>query len=138
MRIEIVSPMLAAFRSGVNTYTPVFDGQELGLEDGDTPATLRNLDKLIGPDRKIIRFYLAKGQVLVIFDTGETYLATGFHYGHEQDQQKVRQFALFASKHGFGDDETLTTHLSALSANHFGPLEPETRSLNGQIRIMTE
>lgn len=118
MKIDINNPMLAAHRDGIDTYTPVFDGVELEVECGNPAITLRNLEKIIGPNRQPIMFHGAHGQVLVIFDSGETYLATGFGYGSTVDE--VMRFAEFAAKHEFGDLAVLQRELITIEQDWVG------------------
>ncbi len=102
MKIEITNPMVAAHREGIDTYTPVFDGADLEAECGNPAITLRNLSKIVQPGREPVAFHANHGQVLVIFESGEAYLATGFSYGSMVEE--VLRFAEFAAKHGFGND----------------------------------
>ena len=120
MKIDIDTPMVAAHREGIDTYTPVFDGSELEVECGNPAITLRNLEKIIGPKRQPVSFHGAHGQVLIIFDSGESYLATGFGYGSTVDE--VMRFAEFAAKHGFGEVSLLRRQLIGLDVNWSGPV----------------
>ena len=121
MKIDIASEMLLALRNGVDTYTPFIDGVDLETECGEPGITTRNLDKIVGAqgkDRVVLDFFLQNGHVLVIFANGESYLATGFGYGHEQEQ--VSQFAAFAHKRGFGEYAPLFKMLAGLDADFRG------------------
>lgn len=129
MKIDIASPMVAAFHDGADTYAPICNGEELEVECGSAKITLRNLSKIINPNRRVVSFMLAHGQVLIVFNTGESYLATGFGYGHEQEE--AHQFALFASKHGFGNHEDLFKHISGIPDNIVGPLPPLPKNYPG-------
>lgn len=125
MKIEIASEMIGAFLNGQAAYTPTTGSTQLENENGDTGVTLRNLDLLInepGCNRIVLGFNLRHGQVLVIFATGETYLATGFAYGSDDD--KVREFSIFAEKHGIVRSwKTQFSFLSAIDKSHAGPME---------------
>lgn len=110
--IDVSGPMALAFQSGDDTYQPVFPGTELELEYGQTKATLNNLNAILDSgNQEIAAFLLSSGQVMVVFASGNLYLATGFHYGHPGDE--VHQFALFAAKHGFGNPDEIFAYLSA-------------------------
>jgi hypothetical protein len=118
MKIEVNTPMVSAHLTGIDTYTPVFDGVEMEVECGNPEITLRNLSNLIRPVRQPIAFHASHGQILVIFDSGETYLATGFSYGSLVEE--VCRFAEFASKHGFGNVEELQCHLKGIDVSWSG------------------
>lgn len=138
MKLDISSPMIQAFKRGDDNYTPTFDGVDLELERGDAAVTLRNLDEIVGTHRPVRVFYLAKGQVLVIFETGETYLATGFGYGHEGDE--VFRFALFAAKCGYydGNHEELFKTLSRMNPVFYGPLDDKSFPSLRQFAVIDE
>ena len=111
--IDVTGPMAVAFQSESVAYQPVFSGTELEIEQGQTVPTLKNLNAILDAgNQEIAVFLLGNGRVVVVFTNANTYLATGFSYGHHG--QEVRQFAAFASKHGFGDFETLFGYLSGL------------------------
>lgn len=115
--------MTRAFAEGLDTYTPTFDdGCDMQPECGNPKITVTNLSRIVNPNRKVVHLHLGHGQVLVSFESGESYLATGFGYGHEQEE--VHQLALFASKHGFGDHRELFIILSRLNTDYFGPIPP--------------
>ena len=112
--------MVRAFRDGEDTYQPVFDGQDLQTECGNPVTTLNNLAKLVNGDRKVVCFYLNHGHALIVFATGETYLATGFSYGPQQDG--VKELAVCAAKHLGCDHKELLSILSALPLDFDGPM----------------
>ena len=119
MKIRIDGEMLAAMRAGEDTYTPIFGNEELDLERGDSRVTLENLRKITSQGRRAIGFYACSQHVLVIFDTGETYLATGFGYGNKQEE--VQRFADFASSQGFGDRRSVLALFSSIKDD--GPID---------------
>jgi len=112
--IDVVGPMALAFQGvGESSYTPVLQGVSLEPENGQTDATLRNLNAILDSgDREIIAFLLGHSRVLVVFLNGNTYLATGFGYGSRD--VSVREFAYFAAKHGFGAGDDLFDYLAGL------------------------
>lgn len=130
MKIEVGGPMYLAFLDGVSNYTPVLNGVDLEPECGDTRATVRNLFKIITPARKVLRFVLNKGRTLVIFETGETYYATGLIWGTDKHKDDVKQFALQALKVRGGSDKEVkgfTRYLMSLPPDYTGePHFPES------------
>lgn len=121
MRIRIDGEMLSAMRAGEDTYTPVVGSEELDLEHGDPVTTVKNLRRLVDMGRRAIGFCAGHGNVLIMFDSGESYLATGFSYGHRLDE--VQRFAEFASSQGFGDARFLYDVFSGLPPEYEGPIQ---------------
>ncbi len=100
MKIEVTSPMKLAAEEGMNGYLPTFRGEELAVEMSDPAASLKNLRKLLKAGLKVLSVTMFEGEnVLVVFTTGETYLATGFTVGEVDD---VSFFAQFLSEAGLG------------------------------------
>jgi hypothetical protein len=133
MQIEMASPMLLALRNGDDTYQPVIGGLTLEVECGEPEISARNLAKVmdcVGKDRLVLGFFLQHGHVLVIFASGEAYLATGFGYGHEQAQ--VSHFAAFAHEQGFGAYTHLFNMLSGLDADYNGAMPSIARDFPRQ------
>jgi hypothetical protein len=131
VEIDIAGPMVAAQRGDVGTYQPVVDGKKLALESGSVQATLSNLNRLTDTStkklqRQVVSIYALNGRILVVFDTGESYLATGFSLG--SDERETSELALFAVKHKLGRSKRDCMSLCrTLSPNHTGlvfPLPP--------------
>jgi hypothetical protein len=130
MKIHITSPMVEAFIAGTGTYTPVFDGGELETENGSAAVSERNLAKIVNPNRRVVSFFLRHRYVLVSFDTGDSYLATGFSY-HGRSS-RVKAFAKFAAKHAqFAAAYELDSYdqmlelVAGLNEDYVGPLPIE-------------
>lgn len=121
MKIDIAGSMVTAFRDGSDTYTPIFDGEELDVECGSAEVTLKNLARIVTPNRRVVSFMLAHGHVLIVFSTGESYLATGFSYGHDLDE--VHRFAEFVAKHTGHDLEEVYGAVSGLPPDYAGPIQ---------------
>lgn len=131
MNIDIAGPMVSAQRAADDTYTPVVDGTKLNLECGNVQVTLANLNRLltVEPDkirREVVSIYSVRGNILVVFDTGESYLATGFALG--SDQPESSELALFAVKHGLAEKKLeARRRCRELDEEHTGPVFPLPR-----------
>lgn len=97
MQIEIESQMRSAARDGVDGYQPIFRGQPLEVEAAIPEVSLKNLRILLKAGLQVASMIAVEsGHILVVFKTGETYLATGFAVGEASDLTKA--FAQFASE----------------------------------------
>lgn len=116
--------MVGAHVEGIDTYTPVVDGCELKLEHGNVGNTLANLSQIVGPRREVVSVYVRKRQVLVTFNTGEAYLATGFQV--PANKEDLEHLARFVFKHKVGGAaeswQELVRWYSRLTADYEGPL----------------
>jgi hypothetical protein len=74
--MEVVTPMLAFFRSDTPSYQPSHPSGTLLLEDGNPQASLENLKRLgLTPEFFWVRCNFSR--VLIQFNTGEQYVAFG-------------------------------------------------------------
>ncbi len=96
--MEVVTPMLAFFRSDATSYQPSHPSGPLCPEDGNPQASLENHKRLgLVPQDFWVRCNLTR--VLIQFSTGEQYLALGL------SDPKV--LARLASDAGLGEYEEL-------------------------------
>jgi hypothetical protein len=95
--LDIDCPMVQAWKAGTTRYRPVFRGRSLEIENGSVEVTLRNLreiDREIGLRSRVTNILVGpRRQTLIVFSSGETYLATGFSVG--SSDMKVRGLAEF-------------------------------------------
>lgn len=120
--IHIEDAMRRAWREGVFRYRPIFQDEPLDEECGQVEVTLKNLRKIVKGGAKVCGFHVSKaGTVLVCFNDGQSYLATGFAVG-ERDI-KVKALSQFTAEIGLGTLEKIHEFLAALPDNYEGPLE---------------
>jgi hypothetical protein len=124
VRINCVSPMLAALQQGVLSYEPEFPGLMLMAEQQDLEASISNLRALVREGRTIANIVSGPAGLLFIFDQGEQYLATGLRLGSREHAEGVA--ALMAelglvAKLGFSDVEELAEDCIARKG-YRGPL----------------
>lgn len=128
MKIEVESLMRKAAANGLSEYQPIFRGEPLEVEAGEPKASLDNLRKMIKEGLEVQSVLVVEdANVLVVFKTGETYLATGFDIG--DDSVATKSFAEFL-EFGLG----YTTQV-----DWFNLLEAQDRLFKGPIdptRIM--
>lgn len=81
-------------------YQPSFRGEKLGVECCDPETSLKNLLGLLAAGLQPKRYWANKDRsILIEFDAGMSYLATGFSFGEEGPATAA--FAQFATKaHG--------------------------------------
>lgn len=108
MQIEVESPM----RSVEDAYQPTFRGEPLEVEASLPEVSLRNLRVLLKAGLKVVSMLIVEnGNILVVFQTGETYLATGFACGEASDLTKFfGQFLSEAFKLKRRDCEDFVVH----------------------------
>jgi hypothetical protein len=107
---QVISEMLALFRSDVPTYQPEHPAG-LAEETGDPQVSLENLRKLgLVPQD----FWIRKGRVLVQFNSGEQYLALGL--------SDPRALADLAAKAGMGEADDLFEMYRDLPPEYEGKL----------------
>ena len=83
-QINIENGMEEAWKAGINGYQPVFRGQALAVECCDPEVSLQNLLKLLDAGLHPKRFRTnADRSILIEFEEGGSYLATGFSVGDE-------------------------------------------------------
>jgi hypothetical protein len=114
-KVSIVSDMLRIFRDGGH-YLPVSQDVPLLPETGDPQVSLGNLHVL---DLVAQDMIAGRGGVLILFASGEQYLATGFRVGGGPATEKLAKYA--AEQH-FGDYGRLLWAWSALADDYEGKL----------------
>lgn len=126
--------MVLAQRASEDTYTPMVDGKALDCECNSVQITLKNLNELLaappggkGRRRSVVSVYSVEGNVLIVFDTGETYLATGFRLGSAEEE--THQLALFIAKHLYAGEhaDLLFAQCQVQSPTLTGPIKIEPR-----------
>lgn len=130
VKIDIAGPMVGAHRGDTDTYTPVVDGRSLALECHSVESTLANLRHLTDTSskklqRQVLAIYAFEGRILIVFDTGEAYLATGFSLG--TTERETTELALFAAKHGLGEKRDCMALCRTLPVHHTGPVLPQPK-----------
>jgi len=78
--IHLESQLLQAAREGITCYQPVFGDLRLEVDDGKADVSAGNLILLCEAGYKVVvvRVLDDAYRVLVLFETGESYLALGF------------------------------------------------------------
>ncbi len=126
MELSLNHPTLDAFRSGVKAYQPVCPGLTLEPETGDPAVTARNLHALFfsSSERRILDVIACgrrPGPVLIVFNSGEVYLAAGFSIGENSDD-----LARFLVEHTGGtivdDFDAMREYLQAWPTDLAGPV----------------
>jgi hypothetical protein len=137
--LNVETPMLAAFRGdGLGHHQPVFRGTPLAAECGDCAVSIKNIQVMLDAGLQV-REALTEGhgrKVLVCFDSGEQYLATGFAYGgdmeaNDEDKAKVRALARLLSRWFGREVESWLHDITYMDASCY------TQSLT-QLRDMPE
>lgn len=137
-QIETDCPMRRALLDGVNGYTPVFRGETLIPEYSDNDASLKNVRRMLSVGLKICGLNVGpNGNVLVIFDSGETYLATGFAVG--EYSLLVQALAEIAVESGLGKMRDWMRYLTTLPSEGMfsGPLQIPPPSHDLKLRPFT-
>jgi hypothetical protein len=123
--------MVEAQRVGEpDTYLPLLNDRTLALECHDVEATLANLRDLTDISskklqRRVVSIYAIDGRILIVFDTGETYLATGFSLG--SNERETTELALFAARQKLDEKGECLAVCRSLPANFTGPVLPHPR-----------
>jgi hypothetical protein len=113
------SEMMRAWKQGVGGYTPMFREEPMTPEDGSPGPSLQNLRFMLRAPLKVqFMFAGPQAQVLVVFTTGETYLATGFGLGHRD--LKTKALAQFSHEIGLGSKQDCYDFLSAMPPDYQG------------------
>ena len=80
--MNVEQGMLAAWEQGCDGYTPLFRGEAMAVECGDPETSLANLVRLLDAGLHPIRYRAnSDHSILVEFEEGGSYLATGFSFG---------------------------------------------------------
>ena len=97
-KINVNSPeeMKEALETGCDGYIPVFQGEEMLAEGALPEVSLENLRRLVAAGLKVKQFIGRNRNVLVEFETGEAYLATGFSFA--SDDEATMTFAQFVGE----------------------------------------
>ena len=124
MNAEVVTPMLALFRSDAPAYQPIFAGVVLDNEDGNPQVSLGNLQRL---GLVIQDIWVRKGlsRVLFQFSTGEQYLALGFD---------PAALATIAAAAGYGEREDLQGFYECLPAEYDDKLPAASEPRQGRAQ----
>jgi hypothetical protein len=124
MKIEIESAMRRAARENIDAYQPMFRGEPLDVEASLPEVSLKNLTALLDAGLRVSSMTVVEnGNVLVAFETGETYLATGFSVGVEA--ATTTAFAKFAAKaYGCDVKEWIAFLVDHYAEDHQGPIAP--------------
>lgn len=113
MFIDIESGTVRAWKTGVESYVPVFDGRPLEEETGSPEPSRRNLQVIL-QKTELASLVPGTSGVLVVFCTGETYLATGFSI---TDDLRCKALAKFAAKSKNADANALYSVYRSLPAD---------------------
>ncbi len=123
MAASIASDMLRLFHDGPARYQPAAPGLVLEEETGSAEVSTRNLNKLLAGDRVLTNIWVRAGRALVLFHSGETFLALGLSL---DDPVKREAVTRLASENGYGDYETLKRFYDALPENYDSELPDAT------------
>lgn len=117
--MRITHEMVSAFQAGVMEYQPHLPGLALEPETGDPAATTRNLVALVETGRPILAVIGGSRGVLIVFMTGETYLATGF----ASDSPELARFLVEHSNGQWtADYDEMRSHLRDWPKDLVGPI----------------
>lgn len=139
MNIDLESRMLQAATE--NEYLPVFRGEPMDVEASMPEVSLKNLRKLLAAGLKVTSMMVVEnGHVLIVFQTGETYLATGFAVASVEDNHvgdPTRMFAQFASEaHTSGTQREWENQLAWFYPKTFrGIINPSRTPVAGKPRV---
>jgi hypothetical protein len=127
MTINIQNEMVRALQRPERiSYQPLLDGVTLSAEGGQARASLENLRTLLQHNRRVLGCICGPAGVLIVFQTGECYLATGFCAGSRG--MRTKGFAQFSQEAGLGQQKDLLRFLSALPSDTSGllcfPVQP--------------
>ena len=128
MKINLVD-LDKAIQKCADGYIPVFAGQEMRPEGSLPEASLENLRQLLAAGLEVKWFRVGPDRsVLVEFETGENYLATGFSFGEPGDLTWA--FAQFAEEAGEGVAKINFNFLAAMPQDLQGPIPIPPRPRN--------
>lgn len=112
--LGILPPLLVLLRTG-GTYQPNWT-MPLEYEDGSPEVSLRNARKLFDSGLTYLAFVHGKGGTLIIFETGEMFLACGLYLGGGEGTEAL---ATLADEIGLGDQ---LEWFQALPRDYEGPI----------------
>jgi len=123
MKIDISSQIVTAFKTGCSGYIPIFEGETLAPEGGLPETSFENLNTILAHGWTVVAIWIGESQnVLVVFASGETYLATGFSVGNKSEA--TFRFSRFIESIGWGKGRAIYKLLSALPSDFQGTLVP--------------
>jgi len=99
----MIGPMLRLFKDGATSYRP--DMESLAPETGDPQVSLENLRRIVAAGPMIWKILVRPTGVLVLFDGGEQFYASGLRVG--TDGPATEALARIAVEAGFGTYERL-------------------------------
>lgn len=137
MQINVESQMRLAAVGGVDAFQPVFRGEALRVEAGIPEVSLENLRKMLGTGLKVASMVAVEnGHILIVFKTGETYLATGFSIGEDSTGDMMpsdltKAFAEFAAEAFPGTLDSWEEHLTYFyQPGYIGTINPAFTPIN--------
>lgn len=117
--VNVTSPMLALLsREGVQ-YMPNWPGVNLLPETGDPANSLQNVRSLLQEGLTFNEFIAGPAGILLLFQTGEAILLTGFALG---GGPRTRALAEAASEIGIDNQDALHHWYTALGRDYEGPI----------------
>lgn len=105
MLIHVEQPMLVAATDCVQEYQPIFRDQPLKAESGIPANSEANLKLLLKAGLEVIAIHVVNDRPLFIFDTGASYLATGFQLSADYRDPKCVAFARMVARVFGGKEE---------------------------------
>ena len=130
--MDIVTEPLRMFREGVQSYQPENSGIPLESEAGEPQPSLRNLRKLLDAGLAISDIFVRPTGALILFSTGEQYLATGLRIADAANPARTLALVEVAVKAGFGPWEKLVRMYSNLDADYEGRLPDRRDALESE------
>jgi hypothetical protein len=130
--MNIVTEALRMFREGVESYQPENTGISLEPESGEPQPSLRNLRKLLDAGLAISDIFVRPTGALILFSTGEQYLATGLRIGDAANPARTLALVEVAVKAGFGPWEKLVRVYSNLDGDYEGRLPDRRDALKAE------
>ncbi len=130
--MNIVTEALRMFREGVQSYQPENAGISLEPETGEPQPSLRNIKKLLDAGLAISDIFVRPTGTLILFSTGEQYLATGLRIGDAANPARTLALVEVAVKAGFGPWEKLVRMYSNLDGDYEGRLPGRRDALESE------
>jgi hypothetical protein len=136
--MHIVTEPLRMFRAGVESYQPEDSAIPLEAETGEPQPTLRNLQKLLDAGLVISDIFVRQTGALILFSTGEQYLATGLRIADAAKPGRTLALVEVAVRAGFGPWEKLLRMYCNLDADYDGRLPDRRDALEEEAREREE
>jgi len=121
-QIPLEHPLRKAASDGLRSYQPIFQGELLQIEAEDAEVSLNNLIHILTTGAHVTWVEVVEsGHVYVAFDSGESYLATGFAI-QDSHSLMTKCFAEFMNEATGGTDaeKWLASLLLAYGPKHRG------------------